>query len=277
MIPTPPLTEDGALAVDVASIVDAVVPGCVATCCVCAVSVASWWRMPDGAYVPIHTPRFRNCVERMVDGWRDRLTGGAPVTAQSGVLQGAYARRARASGRPVVVARPVSRSGGSRFFRPGMPDGAPWATVTETHDGRLVSVSDNEKAARSVFARYRSLASKELPVRQDGLFAVGGVLIDPGDREVERWGEPFDVDGPPRWPHMLRVGERWTTCVGCGAAMWPLRLVSTTGRCRRCVALDEEDDPRRWLAEPAEPAVEFRPPEFGGPRRPKSSKNRDGA
>jgi hypothetical protein len=201
MPPVPPLDEHGRLAVDTADIVGHLEYGMIGGCSACGHTAVHWWRMPAGEYIPVH----EGCAHRLVAGWRERVEAGdlrAPDLA-AGARRGAYARRAAPDGSRVHPPRPASRrsrSLGSPFFRPGMPEGAPWVIVVESHHGRLNFVhGDDEVHARAVLGHYEALTGRGWPISWGGPVAVGAVLLDPSGAVVDRWGEEFDLAAPSPW------------------------------------------------------------------------------
>jgi hypothetical protein len=214
LLPPPPLNEHGRLAVNAADIAGALVDGLTSACLVCDHSAIHWWPMPDGLYIPVH----RGCTGRMAEHWRERIEAGdaeqPPADLPAAPRRGAYARRSTASGArlhpPRAKAAP-SRSMGSPHFRPGMPLGAPWVIVVESHHGRLVFVhGDHEAHARKVLGYYEALAANGQPVTAGGATAVGAALLDPAGNVVDGWGEEFDLDAPSPWkaperPHPVAV------------------------------------------------------------------------
>lgn len=201
LLPAPPLNEHGRLAVNAADVAGHLEYGLTSSCVACEHSAIHWWRMPDGTYIAVHAA----CVGRLVDGWRDRIESGDLHEPELGnaARRGAYARRSTATGArvhpPRAKAAP-SRSMGSPWFRPGMPEGSPWVIVIESRHGRLNFVhSDDEGHARKVFGRDKALTEHGIPLWPGGPMAVGAVLLDPTGAIVARWGEEFDLDGPSPW------------------------------------------------------------------------------
>jgi hypothetical protein len=271
----PPLNEHGRLAVNVADVAEHLEYGLTSGCSACDHSTIHYWRTPTGEYIPVHP----GCARRLVEQWRERVeTGDVDQEPElgGGARRGAYARRSGPSGERVHPARPTSkpsRSLGSPWFRPGMPEGAPWMVIVETHNGRHnYEHGDSEAHARTVLGRYQSLTEAGLPLSPGEPHAVGAALLDPTGTVVDGWGEEFDLDSPPRWEPVTRV-QVWTTCRGCKAVMWPYRLSSTDGRCRACVEA-REDGTRIWLAEPTDPGMSARPTHLGGPKRKKGAKEK---
>lgn len=274
-LPSPPLNEHGRLAVNVADVADNLRYGLTSGCVACDHSTIHWWPAPTGEYIPVHP----TCAGRLVGHWRERIESGDVGQPElgGGSRRGAYARRATDTGARIHPPRPASkpsRSLGSPYFRPGMPEGAPWAVVVETHNGRDVFLhGDNEQHARHVLGHYEALTRRGLPISLGGPLATGAALLDPTGAVVDGWGEEFDLDSPPRWEPMGRA-KNWMRCSGCEAVLWPLRLISTDNRCRDCVAAREGHDPRVWLSEPADPGMDARPPHYGGPKRKKGAKEK---
>jgi hypothetical protein len=202
LLPPPPLNDHDRLAVNAADIAAALVDGLTSACVACDHSAFHWWRMPDGLYLPVHAA----CADRVIGHWRERIdTGDLEQPAlDTGARRGAYARRSTATGArvhpPRAKAMP-SRSLGSPWFRPGMPEGAPWAIVIESHHGRLNFVhGDNEAHAREVFRFYEATTRGGMPLLSiGGPTAVGAVLLDPTGAIVDRWGEEFDLNAPSPW------------------------------------------------------------------------------
>jgi len=274
-LPSPPLNEHGRLAVNTADIAEHLEYGLTSGCMACQHSTIHWWRMPTGEYIPVHA----SCAHRLVEHWRQRVDSGDVDQPELGgeARRGAYARRSTATGARVHPARPASkpsRSQGSPWFRPGMPDGAPWMVILETHNGRHnYDHGDNEAHARKVLGHYQALAEQGMPISYGGPLATSAALLDPTGAVVDGWGEEFDLDAAPRWESVSRARD-WMRCSGCSAVLWPLRLISRENRCRECVAAREEHDPRVWLAEPADPGMAARPPHYGGPKRKKGAKEK---
>lgn len=273
LLPSPPLNEHGRLAVNTADIADHLVTGLTSSCSACDHSAIHYWRMPTGEYFPVHP----NCAHRVIEHWTEQINSGetnAPDLA-TGARRGAYARRASPTGArvhpPRAKAQP-SRSLGSPWFRPGMPEGTPWVLITETHNGRMVTMpsSASRERTEAAMGHYRALAAQHLPISPGGPLAVGGALMDPTGAIVATWGEAIELSAPPRWEAMGRV-ENWRQCAGCLTVLWPMRLISQDGRCRTCVTQAEENDPRVWLFEPAKPPLERWPERFGGPKRKKKA------
>ncbi|HZA71307.1 MAG TPA: hypothetical protein VE476_00180, partial [Propionibacteriaceae bacterium] len=136
LLPPPPLNEHGRLAVGASDVAAALTTGLAGACTVCDHSAIHWWLTSTGEYIPVH----ETCTRRLVDGWNERVTTGdvGQPDLDSGPRRGAYARRSTATGARVHPPRPrsrPSRSLGSPWFRPGMPEGAPWAIVVESHHG----------------------------------------------------------------------------------------------------------------------------------------------
>lgn len=201
LLPPPPLNEHGRLAVNSADVAEHLEYGLTSACLVCEHSAIHWWRMPDGLYIPVHA----TCTGRMVEHWRERIESGdldEPELA-TGARRGAYARRSTETGARVHPPRAKtapSRSLGSPWFRPGMPEGAPWAIIVESHHGRLNFVhSDDEGHVRKVLRQDRALTERGLPLWPGGPMAVGAALLDPTGAIVDRWGELFDLDSPSPW------------------------------------------------------------------------------
>lgn len=201
MLPAPPLNEHGRLAVNAVDVAEHLETGLTSGCSVCEHSAMHHWRMPTGEYIPIHPA----CVRRLIEQWRERVATGDvdTPTVATGARRGAYARRATATGArvhpPRAKAAP-SRSMGSPWFRPGMPEGAPWVIVIESTHGRLTFVhTTGEEHARKVLRTDAALTERGLPLWPAGPMAVGAALIDPTGDIVDGWGEEFDLDSPSRW------------------------------------------------------------------------------
>jgi hypothetical protein len=200
-LPAPPLNEHSRLAVNTADITGALVQGLVGSCATCGHSVPWWWCMPDGTYVAVHP----GCARKLIEHWHQRIETGdveeAPVVASA--RRGAYARRASPTGARVHPPRPrsaPSRSLGSPWFRPGMPEGAPWVIVVESTHGRLTFThGPGEEHARGVLSHYEALTRRDLPLWFGGPVGLGAALIDPTGAIVDGWGEEFDLDAPS--PH----------------------------------------------------------------------------
>lgn len=201
LLPAPPLNEHGRLAVNSADIADHLEYGLTSSCVACDHSAIHWWRMPSGEYISVHA----SCALRLVTHWRERIESGDVDQPElgGGARRGAYARRSGTTGErvhPPRAASKPSRSLGSPFFRPGMPEGSPWAIVVESHHGRLNYVhGDNEAHARKVFGHYEALTERGWPIMWGGPMAVGAALLDPTGAIVDGWGEEFDLDSPSPW------------------------------------------------------------------------------
>jgi hypothetical protein len=154
----------------------ALVPGILSSCCACGQGTIWHWLHGD-RYYPLHGRQSvptNSCAERVVDEWREAIAAGrSDVTAPTGRLTGAYARRA--SGIHAPRRHPASIGRGSPLFRPGVPDGAPWvATARQSEGGTLLCPSGfNEAHARAVNERWRLLAV------QGWLPLVSGHVVDP--------------------------------------------------------------------------------------------------
>jgi len=201
LLPSPPLNEHGRLAVNSHDISTHLVDGLTSGCVACDHSAIHWWLMPSGEYIPVHA----TCARRLVAHWHERVASGDIDQPElgGGDRRGAYARRATATGARVHPPRPrsaPSRSMGSPWFRPGMPEGAPWVIVIESTHGRLNFVhDDNEEHARKVLRHDEALTRRGLPLWPAGPMAIGAALLDPTGDIVDGWGEEFDLDSPS--PH----------------------------------------------------------------------------
>ena len=200
--PPPPLNDHGRVAVNTADVAGALEDGLNCGCVVCDHSTRYHWRMPSGEYIPIHA----GCVPRLVAHWHERVEAGDVDQPEvvSGARRGAYARRATSTGARVHPPRArslPSSSMGSPWFRPGMPQGAPWIIVIESTHGRLTFChGDNEPHAREVLRFYRATTANGTPLLfPGGPVAVGAALLDPAGDVVDGWGEEFDLDSPSRW------------------------------------------------------------------------------
>lgn len=201
--PDPPLNEHGRLAVNTADVQAALVDGLLGGCCVCQHSTIWWWPAPDGSFHPLHS----SCARRLLARWAERVESGdtdtpsvAPEVASAAL--GAYARRARASGGPATVAprqatRTRSRSLGSPYFRPGMPEGSPHTIVARTGDGETLAIpATGPRSAASALSRYQALARTGQPYRLGGPVLVGAAIVGPDGKITDRWGEIGDLPGP---------------------------------------------------------------------------------
>jgi hypothetical protein len=285
VLPDPPLTYlDGVhpeLAVSLDEVLAALTLGLLAGCCVCGHGTGTWW--PDGPPEGNSTwwALHEHCAPRLLEQWRQRIVAGDAETrsAARAPAAGAYARRAsRTTSTPVraaVQAALPSRSSGSRWWRPGMPEGTPWALLTDTNLGQIVHLDDSVRHPRDILRRFALLTEQGQPIASGGTYAAGGALFHPTGRLIEQWGSGADPDRP-RWSSLSRVAQ-WSRCSGCAAPLWPLRLVSATGRCRACVEADEGEDPRVWPTEPTAPERLAWPEWLGGPKKRKTPARRKAA
>lgn len=201
LLPPPPLNEHGRLAVNAADITATLTTGLASGCSACDHSTIHWWPMPDGTYIPVHP----GCARRLIEHWHERVATGdvTETEVRTGPRRGAYARRATSTGARVHPPRPASRpsrSLGSPWFRPGMPEGAPWVIVIESTHGRLNFVhSDNEEHVRKVFWRDAALTERGIPLYPAGPMGLGAALLDATGAPVAYWGEEFDLNAPS--PH----------------------------------------------------------------------------
>lgn len=181
MIPPPPLSADGALAVGWHEVSAALRPGILASCCVCRRS--SVWHWFDGTrYHPLHnTP---HCIAGLFDEWRALIAAGEVRSIEAVRLTGAYARRARD-----VPAELSSRDGGSPYFRPGMAAGTPWVAVAKLADGRelITPCAHNEAHARQVSARWHALARQGIAGYRGDAVPVSGWVVDPTGQHLAEW------------------------------------------------------------------------------------------
>jgi hypothetical protein len=204
LLPDPPLNAHGRLAVNTADVQAALVDGITGGCCVCQHSTIWWWPAPDGTFHPLHS----GCARRLLARWGERVESGdigtpsvSPEVASAAL--GAYARRARALGGPAALAPPTasrtrSRSQGSPYFRPGMPEGMPFTIVARTDAGELLVISTaGLRNAQVMLTRYEALSGLGLPFKIGGPVLVGAAIIGPDGTAVEQWGQPGELAPPP--------------------------------------------------------------------------------
>lgn len=189
MIPNPPLTSEGELAVNHWTLLANLVGGILATCCACAQASATHWHH-DGRYVPLH----ERCAGHLVREWRTMIEHGqADIAPPAERPLGAYARRAAAkaveTGNAPVVGRAVSVSLGSPFFIPGMPEGTPWVAVAQMSDGipRISPAGLNEAHARRVNEVWRVSAARGFAATFGGRLPLGGYVCDPTGARSQEW------------------------------------------------------------------------------------------
>jgi hypothetical protein len=206
--PDPPLNEHGRLAVSTADVQAALVDGLTGGCCVCQHSTIWWWPAADGTFHPLHS----GCARRLLARWAERVESGdvdtpAVVPEVASAALGAYARRARATGGPAALAPPRatrtrSRSLGSPYFRPGMPEGSPHTIVARTaeEDGGqlLVIPTTGAHNAAQVLSHYAALTLQGRPYRLGGPRLAGAAVVDPTGAIVQQWGQVGEVSGV--WP-----------------------------------------------------------------------------
>jgi hypothetical protein len=210
--------------------------GILGACCVCDHATGWWWQR-DRDYYPMHD----RCVERLIELWAQTED---VVARPVGPVRrtGAYARRAATlststSNAPIEPARSVriSRDGGSPYFRPGMPVGAPWvACVLTTANMSVVPCSNNEASARGIAARWAASARAGHPYSNDAEI-VGSWVVGPDGVLSPIWGQTVAPDEALPWERLTRL-RRWEDCRGCGARMWPGRWRGdVSGHCLDCL------------------------------------------
>lgn len=186
MIPAPPLDAAGELALSATQVAVALVPGTLSACCACRRGSIWHWEH-DGRYVPLH----RTCIGKLIEEWQALIASGQTESVQTtGKLAGAYARRAAArSGASRPPTRAVSASLGSPYFRPGMPEGAPWVAVADmSSDVPLITPCGlNEAHARQVNDRRRAATEHGFAPDLHGPLPRGGWVVDPAGAISDRW------------------------------------------------------------------------------------------
>lgn len=242
-VPNPPRDERGNLATNRYHALTNLHAGLLGACCACGHTCGNWWRDERGGYTALH----ERCVDRLIEIWQAMIEEGIGERAPVGRLTGAYARRAAArtgsalatsiSTSSVNTVRSVDR--GSLFFRPGMPDGAPWVAWGQSAIGRpLVPCGTNEDAARAVVTRWRIAAERDvIPI--DGAPVIGGVVIGPDGALSDAWGRyPIPGTSGP-WPDLIQA-RAWFSCLECDDRRWPGCWRTANHTCVRCVR-DAED------------------------------------
>jgi hypothetical protein len=190
MIPPPPLTEDGELALNEWGVKATLVGGILARCCVCPHSSVTHWGY-EGRYVPLH----ERCASHLVAEWRELIANDqTSVAVPVGRPLGAYARRMAAqAGRGAdasTVYRVTSVSLGSPYFRPGMPEGAPWVAVANmSGDVPLISPAgaNGEAHVRRVNELWRASAVRGFMLTFGGRLPLGGYVMDPTGARSDEW------------------------------------------------------------------------------------------
>lgn len=227
-LPAPPRTAQGALAVDRYQVVADMCEGLLSACCVCGQSGGWWWRQ-ECTYFPLHS----RCVPKLIEFWTSMIAEGAQETMRSAPLVGAYARRAAA--RSATVTRPASVDGGSPYFRPGMPAGAPWTVCVLTVVGvSIVPCGLNAEYARALAGRQRAAQDAGVP-GSHGAQIVGGCVVGPDGAVSCQWGQVPTPGAPAPWESLSR-SSLWGHCRGCGDRMWPGRWRGdVSGQCTRCL------------------------------------------
>lgn len=238
MAALPPVPRDEAgPCPDKDRIISELCPGIVGACCVCDHGTGWWWRQ-DRDYHPLHD----RCVERLIEMWAQMTDTTEQPVVVSSRRTGAYARRAGAvAARPAttepatpVRTRTVSRDGGSPYFRPGMPEGAPWiACVLTTAGLSITPCSANEQAARSVAGQWAALGRGQFPHK--GAQVAGAWVVGPDGTVIPVWGETVMPGAALPWEPLTRLA-RWETCRGCSVRMWPGRWRGErSGLCLECL------------------------------------------
>jgi hypothetical protein len=186
MIPPPPLTENGRLALNRRDVQAALVGGILACCCVCPHSSVTHWEH-EGRYAPLH----ERCAAHLVAEWRELIANDqVNMAAPAGRPLGAYARRAATRGVPEKqVFRTFSISLGSKYFVPGMPEGAPWVAVADMPNGidLVTPCGMNEEHARRTNVFHRASTARGFTAGHLGLVPVGGWVVDPTGAVSDRW------------------------------------------------------------------------------------------
>lgn len=230
-LPTPPRTPQGELDATVVSVMAELHSGILAACCVCQHSSSFWWRH-DREYHPLH----ERCVDRLIELWGQMGASGA-AAPQVTRRTGAYARRAAVSAEPAAVARAVSVDLGSPFFRPGMPQGAPWTACALTMTGvSFVPCGLNEDFARTTVNRWAILMQQGAPGGPRDTMIAGCSLVGPDGTVHVANGQVPPLPGEPLpWEPITQRAE-WATCAGCQARLWPGRWRGQeSGRCLDCL------------------------------------------
>lgn len=188
MIPTPPLTDDGELAVNRWTLLVNIVGGILSPCCACRHTSATYWHR-EGRYVPLH----ERCVDHLISEWRMLIEQGqASIPEPTGRQMGAYARRAASrapSGTAPVLTRTASVSLGSPYFIPGMPEGTPWTAVAEMPDGipLITPCGPQEDYARKVNGTRRAATALGQRCGSAGQVPLGGYVVDPTGARSDEW------------------------------------------------------------------------------------------
>lgn len=213
-------------------VLDQLCPGILGCCRVCDQATGWWWRHGRD-YYPLHD----RCIGRLVELWAQV----DDVVAPTGPVRrtGAYARRAAAHSVPQVVT-PVqtgatSRDGGSPYFRPGMPAGAPWVACVLTMAGVAVApCSLNEQGARDAAAHWGALGRAGFP-HSGGAQIAGSWVVDPDGTVFPVWGQVVAPGEALPWEPLTRLGH-WETCRGCAVRMWPgCWRGDESGLCAQCL------------------------------------------